>query len=125
MKVKCENCKATLEVPYYYLGSAIQCPVCLCETGLHVGVNEPYSESSGDYVSYGDFLQLLLETEYRRVIAPLIERWFDCRAKLTQNAVRLQTKDGADLVLQYVHVAIQTDTEKRSILYRYAQSLWR
>lgn len=125
MKVRCENCKATLDVPYHRLGSTIKCPVCRCETGLQVGENKFSSERSEDYVSYGDFIQLLMEPEYRRVISPLVERWFDCRVRCVQDSIRLQTKDGADLVLEFVHDAIQADAEKRSTLYRYAQSLWR
>jgi hypothetical protein len=80
---------------------------------------------TGYEVTYSDFMRLLSDPEDRRVVAPLIRKWFDCDVVATKSGFILRDSRGVELNPLDIHQAIQSDSSRQYDLYQTAMSLWR
>lgn len=124
MPIKCQHCSVEIAADYTKTGMIVDCPKCGARTELNYAMGSTIP-LTGWSVSFSSFAQLLDDSAYRERIAPMIEEWFNCEVQVTGDGVRLKKKDGAFLVREHVHEAIQADGKKQHQLYQAAMDLWR
>lgn len=124
VKTTCPLCKASIETPYYLLGSSVSCRACgrLVIPAVREGV--VYTDT-GHEIRFSDFLQLLSHRAYRMAIACLLSEWYGYSISIEEGlpVVRAQNGDSVDVL--GLHHRIQNDPEKQIEMYRTAMGLWR
>ena len=124
MPIKCQHCPVEIAADYTKIGMSVDCPKCRARTELKytIGSTIPLT---GWSVSFSSFAQLLDDAAYCKRIGPMIEKWFDCEVQVATDGARLKKREGAFLVREHIHEAIQADGEKQYQLYQAAMDLWR
>jgi hypothetical protein len=119
---ECSHCGAAIEAAAFWGGIEVDCPACGKPTTL-----TNFTTQSRDYaLTYGEFTQLLANSEFRHDVIPVLCRLLDCRIEETQEG-RLSLCDsaGQPVPLTKAHLALQTDRNQQWWVYGRAMSLWR
>lgn len=120
----CRNCGAGFDTPYVLLGAAAECPTCGGRTTPRVpdGASRPEIRYE---LTFADFRRLLSDAYCQPSVAPLLRRWFGYELEASGDAVRVRSRDGAEVDPLSLHLSIQGDEDRQSALYRAAMTLWR
>lgn len=113
-----------METPYIMLGASVTCGACKRVVLPKVEDGTPMP-NTGYEVTFGNFVHLLTNRDYRFHVMPLLTNW----APAVEQLINVDTKIGPDTAqersLIEIHRTIQSDSSKQYELYQVAMSLWR
>jgi F0F1-type ATP synthase gamma subunit len=124
MKFKCHNCHSILSIPYYFVGSSIDCPKChsIISSKLFDFLSW---ENTGHEITYEDFVKLISYEPYAKIICPVLESWYECKIMNDETGTLIFDLDQNLLLPFVIHISIQNDKKKRYHMYQLAMTLWR
>lgn len=124
VKLLCQACHASIEIPYTLIGATTKCPTCGTVTVPEVPIGTRYPHS-GYEITFQDFEQLLDNKAYRPSIRKLLRLWYGYKIHAEDQNVQIRSREGNKIDRLVLHNRIQADAMKQQQIYRVSMSLWR
>ena len=124
IKVVCQNCSSSLEIPYVRLGTSMRCENCSQYTVPNVPVGAQFPET-GNTLSYSDFRGLIENAHYRSKVGKLITQWVDYSVITEGQDIHILNDQEEAIDLLWLHLRIQASSDLRKKLYQTAMALWK